>query len=88
MNEVLIKFFSARLLVTLDMNQLFQCLIDKFGECQIAFVHMTLEERGRASARINEIEAVSDRFWIYLRGHDGYTRQSEVEEEAVRLGHK
>jgi hypothetical protein len=88
MNEILVKFFSARLLVTLDMNQLFRRLFEKLGECQITFVPMTPEERARASTDTNGIEAVNDRFWILLRANDGFRRQSEIEEEVVHFGQK
>jgi hypothetical protein len=88
MTEMVIKYFSARMLATLDLNQLFQCLFERFGECQITFVPMSPKDRARASAQIDGIEAVNERFWILHRaGHD-LIRQTDVEETIVRIGQK
>jgi hypothetical protein len=87
-NELLIKYFSARMLLTLDMDQLFRSLLDQFGECQISFVPMTAQERAQASTDLNGIEAVNERFWVFHRVGAEFVRQRDIEETIVRLGQK
>jgi hypothetical protein len=88
MNELRIKYFSARMLKTLDMNQLFQCVFGKFGECEISFVPMTPQERAEASTDVSGMRTVNERFWIIHRSDDCWVRQREIEETVVRLGQK
>jgi hypothetical protein len=88
MDEILIKYFSAKMLGTLDINQLFRCLFDKFGECPISFVPMTLQERAKTSTEVDGIEAINERYWIFHRADDDFVRQRDIEETTVRLGQK
>ena len=88
MNEMVIKYFSVRMLGTLDLNQLFRCLFEKFGECQITFVPMAPQEKAAASTEVHGIEAVGERFWIFHRADGGLVRQPDVETTIVRLGRK
>jgi len=88
MNEIVVKYFSARMLDTLDLNQLFQCLFDKFGDCQIRFVPMTQQEKSKASTKVNEIEAVSERYWVFHHVDNEFVRQRVLEEAIVRTGQK
>lgn len=89
MSEILIKYYSARMLGTLDMNQLFRCLFDQFGECRIGFTPMTTEERAWASTEVaHGIAAVNERYWIFHRVGDDFVRQGNLEETIVRLGQK
>lgn len=91
MNEILIKYFSARMLSTLDMNQLFRCLFDKFGECRMSLVPMISHEQAQASRLVDGIEAVDERYWIFHRINDEWVRQRDMEDmEAtiVRKGQK
>jgi hypothetical protein len=65
MNEILVKHFSSRMLVTLDLNQLFGSLFDKFGECDVRFIPMTTQERNSVSTKVKGVEAVNERYWIF-----------------------
>jgi hypothetical protein len=88
MNEILIKYFSARMLSTLDMNQLFRSVFETFGECQIEFVPMAAHERAQASTQVAAIEAVNERYWIFHRVEDQWVRQRDLEATIVRKGQK
>lgn len=88
MNEILIKYFSARMFSTLDMNQLFQCVFETFGECQISFLPMTPHERAQASMQVGGIEAVNERYWMFHRLEDQWVRQRDLEATIVRKGQK
>ena len=88
MNEVIIKYFSVRMLDTLDANQLFRCLFERFGECQITFAPMTPQDTAAASTEVRGIEAVSERFWIFHPAEGGLVRQRDLEATIVRVGQK
>jgi hypothetical protein len=76
------------MLRTLDLNQIFQCLLESFGECEIKFLPMTVQEKATASTEINGITAINERFWIFLRANDQLVRHHEIEVSVVRPGAK
>jgi hypothetical protein len=88
MNELLIKYFSARMLVTLDINQLFHFLFQQFGECQIRFIPMTPHEKTEASREVDGINAVNERYWVFHRSDGVLVRKSDVEQKIILLGQK
>jgi hypothetical protein len=88
MNELTIKYFSARMLVTLDTNQLFHCLFEEFGECQVRFIPMTPDEKTEASREVDGINAVNERYWIFHRSDGDLVRRPDVEQRIVLLGQK
>jgi hypothetical protein len=73
---------------TLDMNQLFRCVFETFGECQMSLLPMTSQERAQASTQVDGIEAVNERYWIFHRLEDQWVRQRDLEETIVRKGQK
>ena len=88
MNEILVKYFSARMLVTLDLNQLFGSLFDKFGESEVRFILMTLQERNGVSTKVKGVEAVNERYWIFHQVNSDLVRQRDLEDAVISLGQK
>jgi len=87
-NGITIKFHSDRMLLTVDLQQLFKSLFETFGDCQICFVRMSAPEIEVAVESIDGFDFVRERFWI-LRDVDGeVVREQALEEEVVRRGQK
>ena len=88
-SEVVVKYYSQRMLETVDVQVLIRVILDSFGqESAITFSPTDENEKGRSSQMIGEILAIEDRFLV-LEVKDGHsTRHREIEDMAIHLGQK
>lgn len=89
-STIVIKYHSLRMLTTVDLENIFTRIIDKFGErCRIIFEQMSSEERKNATSSNNEIVSIIDRFRVFLAlGDNENNRLNELEELIVKTGRK
>jgi hypothetical protein len=65
--RVFIKFYSMKLLLTVDLNGLVHSLQREFGQdLEINFAPMTQSEKGEASEDVSGIEKVNDRLIVLV----------------------
>lgn len=85
---ITVKFHSDRMLLTVDLQQLFKSLFETFGDCHICFVPMSASEIETAIESIDGFDFVRERFWILRDVAGERVREEALEEEVVRRGHK
>lgn len=86
MTSIKILYASSKLLMTLDLHQLFTELFDRFGhDLRVEIQPMPAEEVKAAVCSIDGIKVVKERFQVI--GPEG-KRYFDVEESVVSRGQK
>jgi hypothetical protein len=90
MGHVIVRYYSARMLLTVDLNTLTSALFDAYGEdVTIEFVAMSEAQRTESTQNSQLVHLVQDRFQIFeLRAATNRLRRPDIEQKAIQLGRK
>lgn len=89
-NRVVVKYYSRRMLLTVDLSALLNTLFDAFGdEVSVEFMAMNELERRASTEETAPVPVVRDRFQVFDIGAEtGTRRRPDVEQAAVAAGAK
>ncbi len=87
--EIRLNYYSKKLLLTTDLNSLFERLFDEIGDhFTLACEEMSEQEKDEAISEAGEVRAVEERFHVFVHSDGHYLRRKDIEEASVRLGQK
>ncbi len=87
--EVRLNYYSKKLLLTADLNSLFERLFDAVGDqFTLSCEEMSEPEKDEAVSEAGEVRMVEDRFHVFVHSDGHYLRRKDIEEESVRRGQK
>lgn len=90
MTNITVKYHSAKMLMTIDLNMLFQVLLDIYGSYLIIkFELMNKSEQIHATETVDGLVAVKERFWILEGGEtENLNRRKDLEKKIIMAGAK
>ena len=89
-NRVVVKYYSRRMLITVDIPTLLDALFDAYGDdVSVEFVAMSESERRESTDAAGAVPAVRDRFQVFdIQQASGPRRRSDLERVAIAAGAK
>ena len=78
--RVRITFYNRKLLLTVDLNQLFESVLRLVPEALISFEEMSVDEKADSTDRTHQIHVVQDRVHIYRETERGFERDPQLEQ--------
>jgi hypothetical protein len=89
-SKIIVKYYSKKMLLTIDLSNLVEVLISVFGESiQLDLLVMNEEERLQCSSSEEGIIRVNDRIQVFEVQQDGSTnRREDLEQRIVNEGQK
>jgi hypothetical protein len=90
LNRVVVKYYSRRMLLTVDLGALLNTLFDTYGgDVTVEFMAMSELERRASTEESAPVPIVRDRFQVFDIGEaSGMQRRPDVEQAAVAAGVK
>jgi hypothetical protein len=90
LNRVVVKYYSRRMLLTVDLGALLNTLFNTYGDdVTVEFMAMSELERRASTEESAPVPIVRDRFQVFEIGEaTGTRRRPDVEQAAVAAGVK
>ena len=88
--KILIKYYSLKMLLTVDLNTLTEYLFQEFGDSFVLeYKPMNQEEVNSVTNDESGISIVHERFWLFHEGQSGdIERKKSLEELIIEKGQK
>jgi hypothetical protein len=88
--KIILKYYSLKMLLTVDLNNLITVLLSVFGESiQLDLLAMNEDERLHCSSSEEGILRVNERIWVLEVRQDGSAhRREDLEQRIVEEGQK
>lgn len=89
-SRIVVKYHNRRMLLTVDLNALFDTLFDAYDDGVIVeFAEMDEREKAESTEAVEGLRAVRERFHILETGlPTGVRRRKDLEQAAVAVGRK
>jgi hypothetical protein len=89
-NRIVVKYHNRRMLLTVDLNALFDTLFDAYvDDLIVEFVEMNDQEKAASTDEVEGLRAVRERFHLLETGlPTGVRRRKDLEKAAVAVGRK
>lgn len=85
----LVKYHNHRMLFTLDLSMLISVVLEECGpSATIQFEEMTEPERADTVEATDGLEAVTERFRLFVRVSGDWVRREDLEKSIVERGQK
>ena len=89
MQNVLIKYYSAKMYSTLDIQKQFEVIFNLFGDCKIEIEPMNPDEKEQSISQVDGIKSVRLRFMVFAGIENSYLeRRYDLERIIVDEGQK
>ena len=88
--KIILKYYSLKMLLTIDLSKLIEVLILKFGSSlQIDLELMDDSEKDQVTCTKSGILKVNERFWLLGQNQNGdNSRLQELEQKTLEEGKK
>jgi hypothetical protein len=89
MPNIVLRYYSLKMLQTVDLNNLIAVLVSVFGESmQLDLLAMNDDEKQQCSKLEEGILRVNERIWVFEVRPDGRHRRKDLEQKIVGEGRK
>jgi hypothetical protein len=87
--DIRLNYFSKKLLLTTDLNSLFERLFKEVGNSfTVSCEEMSEQEKHEAIVEADELPLIEERFHIFVLSDGHYLRRKDIEEKAIYFGQK